>query len=265
LDFRLAFGEGWGNAFAAMTLDNPEYRDSYIGGDTDFGYNMENDDPSPEGWFNEGSVSEVLWDIYDGGNEPNDALALGFAPIHRAMTGEQRTTQALTSIFSFAESFRAANTTDAQGLNALLAAENIADTNEFGSGESNDGGDASVLPLYQPIELNEQPVACSRGTAGGASANKLGNRKYLTFDNDSPRTVAISVIGAVDGSGTVAATDPDVFVYQRGDVVAASQVKGNESFSVTLAAGLHILELYDFDIQAFPATTRCMTVSITGN
>lgn len=265
LDFRLAFGEGWGNAFAGMTLDNPEYRDSYVGGDTDFGYNMESDDPSPEGWFNEGSVSEILWDIYDGGAEPNDPLALGFAPIHRAMIDDQRTTQSLTSIFSFAEAFRDANPTDASGLNALLAAEGIANTDEFGSSESNDGGDDSVLPLYQPILLNQQTAACSRAVAGAANANKLGNRKYFTFDNDRARTVAISVIGAPNGTGTDPATDPDVFVYQAGDVAAASQVEGNESFTVPLAAGLHIVEVYDFEIQNFPSTTRCMTVSLTGN
>jgi hypothetical protein len=265
LDFRLAFGEGWGNAFASMTLDNPEYRDSYIGGDTDFGYNMENDDPSPEGWFSEGSISEVLWDIYDGDNEPNDPLALGFAPIHGAMMGDQRTTEALTSIFSFAESFRGVNPASAAGLNALLAAENIASTDEFGSGESNDGGDARVLPLYQSIELNQQATVCSRATAFATNANKLGNRKYLTFENNTARTVAISVMGAADGPGTMAASDADLFVHQRGSLLLASQDRGDESRTVPLAAGLHILEVYDFDIQSDPSTTRCMTVSITGN
>jgi hypothetical protein len=157
------------------------------------------------------------------------------------------------------------NPTSAAGLNALLAAENIASTDEFASGETNDGGDASVLPLYQPIALNQQTTLCSRGVAGAANANKLGNRKYLVFDNNVARTVAISVMGAADGSGTVAASDPDVFVYARGDQLVASQVEGNESFTVALAAGLHVLEVYDFEIQNFPSTTRCMTVSITGN
>ena len=265
VDFRLAFGEGWGNAFSGMALDDPEYRDSSTGVSDDFGYNMESDDPSPEGWYSEVSISEVLWDIYDSGSEPNDSLALGFTPIHQAMTGRQRTTDALTSIFSFAEALRNASPASATGLNALLAGENISSTDEFAAGENNNGGDPQVLPLYGDISLNEQKPVCSRATAGATDRNKLGNRKFLRFSNSSTRTVGIAVSGALNGIGTTAATDPDLFVYRQGEFVVISQEEGNENVTVALDAGMHIIEVYDFQIEQFPSTTRCMTVSITGN
>jgi hypothetical protein len=265
LDFRLAFGEGWGNAFSGMALDDPEYRDSFSGIDDDFGYNMESDDSSPEGWYSEVSVSEVLWDAYDGGSEPNDSLALGFAPIHQAMTGRQRTTEALTSIFSFSEALRNASPASASAWNALLAAEIISSTDEFATGETNNSGDSRVLPLYGDIALNQPEIVCSSATAGATDSNKLGNRKFLRFTNSAARTVGIAVSGAADGATTASATDPDLFVYRRGEFVVVSQEVGNESVTVALDAGLHIIEVYDFDIEEFPSTTRCMTVSITGN
>ncbi len=266
VDFRLAFGEGWGNAFSGMTIDDPEYRDSYEGVDTDFGFDMEADDQSPEGWYSEVSISELLWDIYDSGSEPSDTLALGFGPIHQAMTGGQRTTAALTSIFSFSEALRAASPTSSSGLNTLLAAENISSTDEFAAGETNDAGDAELLPLYdEDLVLNQQPrLACSRSTFGVTGGNRLGNRRYLRFGNDVARTVTIQVSGALGEVGTVAATDPDLFVYERG-FLAADIEQGNATLSLDLDAGTHIIEVYDFNIRTEPSTTRCMTVSISGN
>ncbi|MET0656752.1 MAG: hypothetical protein ABW110_01185, partial [Steroidobacteraceae bacterium] len=53
LDLRLAFGEGWGNAISAMTLNEPQYRDSFDGIDNDFGFNLESDTEAAPGWYSE--------------------------------------------------------------------------------------------------------------------------------------------------------------------------------------------------------------------
>ena len=90
LDLRVAFGEGWGNAYSGMTLNDPFYRDSFSGVSQDFGINLESDASgtgNPEGWFSEFSVGEILWDIFDGAGEAGDTVALGFPPIFAAMTG----------------------------------------------------------------------------------------------------------------------------------------------------------------------------------
>jgi hypothetical protein len=250
-----------------MALDNPQYRDSFSGVDQDFGFNMESDDQSPEGWYSEVSISELLWDIYDSGSEPGDTLALGFGPIHQAMMGLQRTTEAFTSIFTFAEALRAASATSAPGLSTLLANEDISGIDEFGAGENNSGGDDTVIPIYDIISLGQpKNDVCSTGTAGATDGNKLGNRKYLLFNNDSARAVTITATGA----STIvhaAATDPDIFVYRQGVLLHAgtSEAPGSENLTqIPLGVGLHIIEVYDFDIQSQPATTRCMTVSIQG-
>lgn len=273
LDLRVAFGEGWGNAFGAMSLGDPQYRDSSSGISDDFGFNLETDSGNNQGWFSEASVGEILWDIFDSNSTPEsgDSVALGFAPVFAVMTGPQINTDAFTSIFSFVTALRSANSSVSSGIGDLLQGETISGNNAFGANESNIGGDPSVLPVYQDIALNSPLTnVCSRSVAGSSDGNKLGNRRFLRFDNSQARMVSITLTGATTSSAAVTATDPDVYVFRRGALVAAgeSAVVGQESLTqIQLAAGTHILEVYDFDVidSGSNQPARCMTVSISGN
>jgi hypothetical protein len=272
LDLRLAFGEGWGNAFSGMTQGDPLYRDSFGGISQDFSFNMENDSSVNEGWFSEASVGEFLWDVFDDNSvapEPGDGVAMGFNPIFAAMTGAQVDTDALTSVFSFATALRSANAGAAQAITTLLNGEQISGTNDFGVGESNSGGDPSVLPIYDEILLNTPKAnVCSRTVAGSTDGNKLGNRRFLRFNNSQSRIVTITLTGATTLQGSVAATDPDILVFRRGVVVAAgeSAAAGVETLSqIQLGAGTHILDVYDFEVSGTNQPPRCMTVSISGS
>lgn len=265
LDLRVAFGEGWGNAFSSMVRNDPIYRDSSSGISADFQIDLESDDPQNEGWYSEASVQEILWDLFDPAND--DALALGFAPIFSVMTGAQVQTDAVTSIFSFLAALRAANPGVATQITALANAENIHGTTDFGAGETNDAGDPPVLAdLFRPIALNAPPITvCSRSPFGNTDANKLGNRVLLRFDNDVQRLVTITAAGANVGGGTVPATDPDIFVLRRGTLAAFGVATGGTETinQVQLPAATFIIEVYDFNIAG--ALPRCMSVSVTGN
>lgn len=264
LDLRVAFGEGWGNAFASMVLDDPAYRDSYLGVAQDYGFDLEHDLPAVQGWFSEMSVGRILWDIFDDDAEPGDDVALGFAAIHAVMSAAQVNTAALTSIFSFAAALRSAQPAAAAAIRDLLAGENIYGTDAFGTDETNHGGD--VLPIYQDI-VPGVPLAgvCSRSTAGSEDGNKLGNSRFLRFENDIARSVTIQAIGAPGSHGTsLAATNPDIHVYRRGALVAAgrSTVAGAETISqLPLDPGTYIIEVYDRDLAGM-MPPRCMSVSI---
>jgi hypothetical protein len=271
LDLRVAFGEGWGNAFSAMSLGNPVYRDSQQGMQTEFFLDLEADDDLNEGWFSEISVGEILWDLFDATNEAGDTVALGFQPLFAVMTDAQVTTDALTSIFTLNNGLRAAQPTQQAGINALLNGEKINGTDDFGTGETNFGGVGTaqdLLPIYRDIVRNDPPqTVCSRSPFGDASSNKLGNRVFLRFTNDVQRLVTITVNGANSGGG-VPATDPDIFVLRRGALAAFGV--GNtvpEMISqAPLPAGVFIIEVYDFAIDTEPnPAPRCMTVSVTGN
>lgn len=266
LDPRVAFGEGWGNAFAGMVLNDPAYRDSY-GVTQDSGFDLEGGFPAPQGWFSEMSVGEILWDVFDDDAEPGDDVALGFAPIHAVMTGAQVDTDALTSIFSFATALRSANPSSSTAIRDLLSAQGIAGTDAFASNEINAGGDE--LPIYRTITLGAPLTdVCSRSTAGSEDGNKLGNNRFLRFENGASRIVTIQATGVATSPAVgVAATDPDIYVYRRGELVAAgdSSAAGLETISqVSLSAGIYVIEVHDWDLAGTNAPARCMTVSVTG-
>jgi hypothetical protein len=272
LDLRVAFGEGWGNAFAAMSLGDPLYRDSFDGISDDFGFDLESDSTSNEGWFSEASIGEFLWDVFDADTTPesSDNVALDFAPIYAVMTDQQVGTDAFTSIFSFAAALRSDNPNSSSAIRDVLQREEISGTDAFGANESNNGGDPRALPVYADIVLNTpKNNVCSSSVAGNTDGNKLGNRRFLRFQNNQARTVTISANGGGTDLGTVAATDPDILVVRNGEIVLAgeSTASGQEVISqAQLAAGTYILDVYDFDVRdTGTSAPRCMTVSVTGS
>lgn len=279
LDLRVAFGEGWGNAFGAMALNEPQYRDSFDGVIQDSGFNLESDPVTNPGWFSEASVGQFLWDVFDSGAEPNDNVALGFTPIYTVMLSDQIETDALTSIYSFATSLIARNAGAAGAISRLLDIQGIESTPDaFGAGESNPGGDTDprALPVYQELQLNvPQTSVCSASFAGSKDIsldgnvipNKLGNHRFFRFQNDIARLVTITAQGAAPTVGTVAATDPDIYVFRGGDAVLIGDDSGGvETISgQQLPAGIYVIDVFDFDTTGTNQPPRCMTVSITGS
>ncbi len=276
LDLRTAFGEGWGNAFSGMVLGSAIYRDSFDGVLQDFHFDLETDDQAAEGWFSEASVGEILWDLFDATNDPGDTLTLGFAPLFAVMTGAEVTTDALTSIYTFSNGLRAANPGSATAIDTLLTGEDIFGSDDFGAGESNDAGDAAILPVYKTLLLKTPINVCSRSTGGTAGNKKLGNRVLLRFDNSSPRLVTIEADGTAAEPGTTFATDPDIYVFREGGLVTAGidspsgqrphTTAGQETIEqFQLPQGTFIIEVYDFELDLVAGSPpRCMTVSVTG-
>ncbi len=88
IDARLAFGEGWATALAAMALDEPQYCDTgEAGTGSGFGIDTENNNSGPQGWYNEMSVATFLYDLWDTDDDGSDNSSIGFSPIYDTMTG----------------------------------------------------------------------------------------------------------------------------------------------------------------------------------
>ena len=277
LDMRVAFSEGWGNAFGAMVLNDPLYRDSFSGANAEFNQNIESSaDPNP-GWFSEATVQEILWDIFDNTNESGDNVALGFAPIYQAIAGPQRSTTALTDLHTFIAALKTISPTSSAALDALATAapRNITGLGDFATGESNNGGDSSVLPLYVPITLNGSTPVRVCSNVRFQSYNRLGNRKFLKLDLNSPATVTVTITAEADPAvpGSTAAQDPDAVVWRQGARVSiGNQVSSTETLGpLALQTGTYLLEVYDFlyaDLST-PVNNpnlppRCMRVAVTG-
>jgi len=279
LDMRLAFSEGFANAFAAMALGDPVYRDAFGNGQSQvFRFNMETAVASNRGWYNETSVHGIVWDLYDGGTEAGDTVELGYGPMYEVFVRDLRDGIPLTSVFAFVTALKArVPATSIAGIDARVVAENIVagTMDAWGSTETNSGVTLAqrdlVLPIYADVALNGQPVRLCGDTVVG-SYNKIGNRRFLRFSVPGTRTIDIQVTCLLSDSTCTGnpEPDPDFGLYHGRSVeFAESDTPFTESLRKTVDAGQHVLEIYEYshadpDSSASRRGRTCMTVRITG-
>ena len=258
LDMRVALGEGWGNALSGIVTDDPIYRDSFGSGQSvGFQIDVESSSSSSVGWYSESSVALLIYDFYDANNDGADTLSLGFAPLYNLMISGQKNTLALTSVFSFVNQLKNVSPVNIAVIDSMLAAQNIVVTDDFGSGESNTGGDARNIPIYQVLPVGGSVEVCSYASNG--LLNKLGNRKYLILDIASSGSYSITAVGQTTGD------DPDFFLFSQGSLVFRGDIVGNESITRNINSGRYVMEVYEFgNIQTNPRDT-CIDVAISAN
>ncbi len=293
LDPRVAFSEGFANAFSAMVLDDPVYRDSFgVAQGEDFGFDMENGIATVPGWYNETSVHLIAWDLYDAANEPGDNVTLGFGPIYDVFRAELRDGVPLVSLFPFITALKQRPGVSASDVDARVEAERLAGTSlgivattmdAYASTETHSGVAINsadlVLPVYSTITPNGPAVrlcASSQltvpdGTTVPVSFNKLGNRRFLRFSLPAARTLRIRVsCPASDATcAGLPQPDPDFVLSRAADVTVADEGTSTvEERSVAGTPGDYVLEIYEYshvDLSAIARRGRtCMTVTITG-
>ena len=270
LDMRVSFSEGFANAFSGMALNDPQYRDSFdVQQGSSFNFNMESNVFDPEGWYNEGSIYSLIWDMYDSVPDDADDVQLGYSPLFEVFRNELRTGQALTSIFPLATALKAQAGAPVAALDALVAAQSIraSDIDAFGTTETNSGGVAEALPLYRDITLNGGGViVCGSATAG--TYNKIGNRRFLKFSLANAGSITIRVVS--NGTG-IPEPDPDFWLFGNGEQQVSEEATPNvEQATFDVPAGEYVIEVYEYshiDPAASNDVSRgqtCMNVTITG-
>lgn len=257
LDPRIAFGEGYGNALAAMLLPEPVYTDTLWDPPNStnivaFGFDAETapppsqssggnpaDDPTPN-VFSETSVMRLLYDLWDDDdNEGFDTVALGLGGIYDILTGAQKNTQALTTIGPFATAARATSGVNGTALNTLLAHYNVgAITSDFGAGDANLAGMYSTVP--GPLGATAATASVTLGGMEGSEYNKWFQNQYyvvtgtgrpVTVTAASPQGVDVALrvyrgvrglIGEADTRGLT--TTPETLTFGGGDDAGATYV-----------------------------------------
>ncbi len=263
LDMRVAFSEGWANAFAAIATQRPDYRDS-IGIDQGNGlyFSVESNNYGNRGWFSENSVQKLLYDLFDTANEVNDNLSLGFTPIWQTLTQPSYIGFAgATSIFLFASELRE-HLGDSAAVTALLEREDIHGSDAYGTGELNSGDSGLSLPVYQELMIGQDVQACSNQQLG--DFNGLDVRRYARFTLASNGRYQIKVIRS-DG---MANANPDFVLWQGGELLALadSDENNHEELIQKLAAGDYWLEVYEqsnADQDIATGGLVCFTVSLS--
>ena len=269
LDMRVAFGEGFGNALSGIITDDPFYRDSFGTRQRQgFSIDVESGTDPSVGWYSEGSVQQVLYDLYDATNDAadGDAITLGLAPLYDLLTSANyRSADAYTSIFSFATRLRTAQAAQAAGIDALLDAQNIVSgsaLDEFGTNETNNAGSAQALPAYARATVGT-PLNGIFSLNDFGQDNKLANWRFVQVNIPTPGSYRIELIGGVD---------PDFVVSQNGDELRSfgqnSAARGREVASVNLQAGdavMAVAEFENIDQRSATGADACLALQITRN
>lgn len=154
LDVRVAFSEGFGNAYSAIASGDVVYRDSNgVSQTSGFGFSLENNNCLNPGWYSECSVQSIFYDLFDTTNDGADTVSLGFGPIYNVLTIEQKNTIALTSIFSFIKPLKDNNASVSNAIDTLIAGQNIdAIMDIYGDSElSNNPGSTNQLPIFKQM------------------------------------------------------------------------------------------------------------------
>lgn len=251
LDMRVAFSEGWGNAWSSMVRDNPIYFDSR-GSQQASGFDFSVASlPFTQGWYSEGTVEYLLWQDYQDS-------AVGFGGIYSALTS-LRTSPTFSSIFSFNEALRFARPSAAATITSRSTTVGVNGSNSYGDGETNTGGVASSLPVYDihTAGLGSPQTYCVNSVVG--ASNKLGNFVYASFNTSGTRTITVTRTAS-----TSQATDPDITVVTAdGQTADAQSATANvETLSnIALPSGVHTFVINDFAMT--PGTgLRCFDVTI---
>ena len=269
VDPRVAFGEGWGNALSAMILfPDAKYRDTGGAGQaqTTLVIDMEtndSNDPKP-GWFSEASVQSVLYDLFDPANESFDNVALGLGPIYDVMTGGQKATPAVTSIFSFIKALKAVPGTSAStiaAIDSLTSKSRISPIQDvFGTGETNNGGNAANLPVFRQMTVDGDSQTLTF-LADVDNVNRLGANRYIRFA--SPTAGPIQVIGN-------SSSDIGLTLLEDGKRIAGADdgYSGTEQFSfVAKANKVYVLAVQGFVTKSsglYTASVRIASGDIAG-
>jgi hypothetical protein len=294
LDMRVAFGEGWGNALSAMATGDTMYSDTLGAGQGQgFDFDVEGEARVNPGWYNEFSIHEILYDIFDAaqdlqqGTGVTDNVNLGFAPIFDVFVNVQRMNPVITSLFPFMNAIKARNASSVAAIDALLGVHDIEPiVDDYGSTENNAGNPASadVLPIYTQLTVNGGPVnVCSTDDFSSnftGSINKLGSRRYLRFATVVAGNHTMTATTTSAPANEI--TDPDMVLHRAGplwvsdDAPTAACVPGAlgqcvESFSRPLPGGTeYFLEVHEWtntnasdDPNNPPIGRACFDVEVT--
>lgn len=295
LDFRVAFGEGWGNALSAMVTGQSVYRD-VSGPQQSQGFAFDVEGPfrpgsinQRPGWYSEESVQEILFDLFDNStiDVMPDGVALGFAPLYSVLVNQQRSSVPLTSIFPFITALKSDRPAEVPLIDALINTQGI-DTiaDPYGTTETHYGKpeSADLQSVYSVLTVGGGAVnVCSIDDFSSDltdSTNKLGSRRFLRFNVGVAGTHTITARTTFMPSGE--SSDPDMVLHRGaapkaeldGAPAAECTPLGpalcTETGTVPLTQGDYVLEVYEWtntnshDDATYPPIGRtCFDVEVT--
>lgn len=260
MDMRVAMSEGFANAFSAMMLNDPDYRDtSGLQQSSGFTNDVSRKSHIVRGWYSEASIQSILYNFYISGI---GKTAREFSNIFNVLTSTAYSqSPAFTSIYTFADELRKQMPSQTSNFNDLLIEQNIAITDAFGTDESDSGGYAGSLPVYKTLRPDNIPInVCSTNRFG--NYNKLSVAQFFVVNIVSSGNYGVHVIESEDSG----ASDPDLYLYSNGflRVAAEGTAVDQENLSQFLSVGTYVLELVDARMadESLGDITACFNVQL---
>jgi hypothetical protein len=261
LDMRLAFSEGWGNAWSGIVLNNKIYADTLVAGAVQgSSHDVSLGDPKNPGWFSERSVEKMLWDI-------SASPSIGFSPLWSTMRNGMLQSSALTSAHSFAFYFAKDNPFLAAPLATILSGQKITlPKDAYGGGETNFATPAitSLNPIYMSyagIGNTLTGVCLSDEVDPFHVGNKAGEYRYVRMTlPPGLRTITVT-----RSATTTTATDPEFALYGKAGKVGQgiSALANTETSQINATGGDYVLVVSDFNFRKNPTTSRpCFNVLV---
>jgi hypothetical protein len=267
LDMRVAFSEGFGNAWSGMALATQFYTDSLgAGQQSGFVSNLANSPGAGNrGWFIEASVQYLMYTLHQN-------PAIGFTPIFNvlnAFTSGLATDGALSGIHYFAFKLKQAVPGQAAAIDTLLAGQTIIAADALGSTETNNGNVTNfALPIYKQhtaaIGVAQQYCVTDAGGSGGTEFNRLGAQAYIRIPLAAAGSRSIVVTAVTAGS------DPDFRLFRPNGVETDFEAGGvTETAALgAVGAGTHVIVLYDYNLTHDQGSSgsltgqRCFNVTV---
>lgn len=264
-DMRLAFSEGFANALTAITSATGGYQDSLGNAQqSGFSFSVEDINSSPLGWFNEGSVGNIIYDLIDEEDDKGDTLSLSFATIYNVLASDAYiNNKAFTSIYSFIDVLRDhVDASQSLAIDTVLSVHRIEGQGAYGEGETNDGDFTSSLPVYQLLDIGSVTTVCTDNELG--EYNALDNRRFLRFSLTSSQVYTVDI---TTNSASTGAKNPAGVLTSNGNFVTflSSSNSNSETSTVLLDAGDYVLEVYDvlnIDNSTGTGGNACFDVTI---
>lgn len=261
LDMRVAFGEGFGNAWSAMITDKPLYQDAFDADQaTGFSIPIDDNDVINAGWYSEGSVQSLLYDLYDEAADGQDFVNLGLAPIVDILKNQQKDTEAFTSIFSFMTFIKQNHPEFVGDFDKLMAAQNInPDVDIWGSNADNDGSLPEALPIYLEMNPGDAKRLCT-STSQGDYGNKLANHRYLKLKVPSSGSYTVTLTPSRNN-------DLDGYIFTKGQEIAKDESPGIAPINLTveLPQGHSIVDTIAYNEEGVNVVAACFEAKFNMN
>jgi hypothetical protein len=273
LDMRVAFSEGWANAYSGLATDRDAYIDTrgsrQRGG---FGIALETElgerDGAVRGWFSEDSTQYLVFDLFDDGASDDDNIGLPVSVMMSSLIDFMPQQAAATSIYSFSAGVIDARPNQSSAIMALLDREDIGrgrtQVDAIGTGETNsaaryaavDNIEEKTLPVFTVMDsslISEemcQDVLPASAFREFGIENKLGAYRFAQFEVPQAGTYAVRLITTAKPTGSV--SDPDFGVFDIQGLVGPElrDLSGRanlESHALQLAKGQHWAWVQDYN------------------